>query len=243
MRGTWIVFSREVGQYFASPMAYLIAFAFFLLTGLNFNADLAFSVSVKPAEPALIPIFLSFAMVFFAPLLTMRLLAEERREGTLELLLTAPVKDSDIIFGKFLSAWFYYSLLLAITLSYQFVLLFTTQNRPDLGHAMGAYIGIWLYGGATLAVGVVYSSLTENQIVAAFLSWTTLMFLWLGDLVGQVVANIDLARLIRTLTLTGHFTTSFATGLVRAEDVAYYAGIIVVMLFVAVRVIESHRWR
>lgn len=243
MRGTWIVFSREVGQYFASPVAYLIAFAFLLLTGLIFNNDVALSVTVKPTEPALIPLFLSFAMVFFAPLLTMRLLAEERREGTLELLLTAPVKDSDIVFGKFLSAWFYYSMLLAITLVYQFVLFFTTRNRPDLGHALSAYIGIWLYGGAALAVGLMYSSLTENQIVAAFLGWATLMFLWLGDLAGQVVANLDLARLLRTLTLQGHFTTSFAVGVVRAEDVAYYAGIIVVMLFVAIRVIESHRWR
>lgn len=243
MRGTWIVFSREVAQYFASPVAYLIAFAFLLLTGLIFNNDLAVSVTVKPAEPALIPIFLSFAMVLFAPLLTMRLLAEERREGTLELLLTAPVKESDIVFGKFLSAWFYYSMLLAITLAYQFILFLTTQNRPDLGHAMSAYIGIWLYGGAALAVGLMFSSLTENQIVAAFLGWATLMFLWLGDLAGQVVSNLDLAQLLRTLTLQGHFSTSFAVGVVRAEDVAYFGAIIVVMLFVAIRVIESHRWR
>jgi ABC-2 type transport system permease protein len=243
MSGTWIVFSREIKQYLTSPVAYLIAFAFLLVTGLIFNNDLAVSVTVKPAEPALIPLFLSFAMVLFAPLLTMRLLAEERREGTLELLLTAPVKDSDIVFGKFLSAWFYYSMLLGVTLVYQFVLFFTTQNRPDLGHAMSAYIGIWLYGGAALAVGLMYSSLTENQIVAAFLGWATLMLLWLGDLAGQVVANLELARLLRTLTLQGHFTTSFAVGVVRAEDVAYYAAIIVVMLFVAIRVIESHRWR
>jgi len=243
MRGTWIIFWREVGQYFASPVAYLIAFALLLLTGLNFNADLAFSVTKKPSDPALIPIFLAFMMVFCAPLLTMRLLAEEQREGTLELLLTAPVKESDIVFGKFLSAWFYFTLLLLITLSYQFVLLFTTQNRPDLGFALCAYIGVWLYGGATLAVGMMFSALTENQVVAAFLSLATLFFLWLGDIAGEVVANIDLARLLRTLTLQGHFSSSFAVGIVRAEDVAYYAGIIVVMLFVTIRIVESHRWR
>jgi ABC-2 type transport system permease protein len=243
VRGTWIIFWREVGQFFVSPSAYLIAFALLLLTGLIFNNDLAVSLTFKPAEPALIPLFLSFAMVFFAPVLTMRLLAEESREGTLELLLTAPVKDSEIAFGKFLSAWFFYSLLLLITFSYQFVLATNTQNAPDLGHAIGAYIGIWLYGGATLAVGLMFSALTENQIVAAFLATTTLLFLWLGDLAGQVVSNIDLARLLRTLTLQGHFTTSFAVGLVRAEDVAYYAGIMAVMLFVTIRIIESHRWR
>jgi ABC-2 type transport system permease protein len=244
MSGTRTIFRREVGQYFASPMSYLIAFAMLLLTALYFNSDLALAAAPgiqRPTDPALIPTFLSFAMVFFAPLLTMRMLAEERREGTLELLLTAPVRDSDIVVGKFLSAWLYYSVILAITFFYQFILLTVTQ--PDLGHALCAYIGIWLYGGATLAVGLLFSALTENQIVAAFLSMTTLLFLWLGDLAGQIVANLDLARLIRELTLGSHFSGSFQVGLLRAEDTAYFAGIIVLMLFVTIRIVESNRWR
>lgn len=241
MNGTWIIFRREVGQYLTSPIAYLIAFGLLLITGLYFNYDLAISATRKPVEPALIPYFLSLVMVFCAPLLTMRMLAEEKREGTLELLLTAPVNDNAIVIGKFLGAWFYYSLLLGLTLTYQLILVQITQ--PDVSHMISAYIGIWLYGGATLAVGMIFSALTENQIVAAFLSIATLLLLWLGDLAGEVVANLDLARLIRQLTLSGHFTTSFAVGLVRAEDVAYYAGIIVIMLFISIRVVESHRWR
>ena len=242
MRGTWIIFQREVTQYFTSPVAYLIAFALLLLTGLLFNNDLVVSIGFKPPQPALVPSFLSFALILFAPLLTMRLLAEESREGTLELLLTAPVRDSDIVFGKFLSAWFYYSLLLAVTFfAYQAIL--NSITFPDMAHTMGAYIGIWLYGGATLAVGLMFSSMTENQIVAAFMSTVTLLFLWLGDLVGQVVSNIELARIVRNLTLQGHFSASFAVGLVRAEDIAYYAGMIVVMLFITIRLVESRRWR
>ncbi len=241
IRATWLVFQREIGQYFASPTAYLIAAALLLLTALMFNSDLTFSLTVKPADPSLVPGFLSFAMVFFAPLLTMRLLAEEAREGTLELLLTAPVADMAVVLGKFLGAWFYYSLLLAGTFIYQIILVLITQ--PDLGHALSAYIGVWLYGGATLAVGLLFSSLTENQIVSAFLAMSALLFLWLGDLAGEIVASVDLARVIRELSLQGHFTTSFAIGLVHIEDVAYYAGIIVVMLFITVRVVESHRWR
>ncbi len=241
MSSLWIVFRREVGQYFASPIAYMIAGAMLVVTGLYFNYDVAVSVTTKPVEPALIPYFMSFIMVFCAPLLTMRLLAEEKREGTLELLLTAPVDDSAIVVGKFLSAWFYFSVLLVLTLSYQLILV--SVGQPDISHTLCAYIGIWLYGGATLAVGIVFSSMTENQIVAAFLSIAVLMMLWLGDLAGEIVANLDLARLIRQLTLGGHFTTSFAVGLVRAEDVAYYAGIIVIMLFIAIRVVESNRWR
>jgi ABC-2 type transport system permease protein len=241
MRSTWIIFQREMRQYFASPIAYLLAAAFLLLTALLFNSDLTFSITSRPVEPALIPNFLSFMLVFFSPLFTMRMLAEENREGTLELLLTAPVRDGDIIFGKFLGAWFYYTLLLLATLSYQFILV--RISTPDLAHTAGAYIGIWLYGGATLAVGLLFSALTENQIIAAFLSTAVLMLLWLGDLAGQIIANIDVARLFRTLSLQGHFSTSFSVGLMRAEDVAYFAGIIVITLFITIRVIESKRWR
>ena len=241
MRGTWIIFRREVGQYFTSPMAYLLAAAFLLLTGLLFNNDLSLSVTVKPASPIVVPSFITFALIFFAPLLTMRMLAEESREGTLELLLTAPVKDTDIVLGKFLSAWFYLSLLLALTLVYPIILASITE--PDLGQALGAYIGVWLYGGATLAVGLLFSAITENQVVAAFLGTAALLILWLGGLAGQIVASIDVARVINQLTLQGHFATSFAYGLLRAEDVAYYAGLMVIMLFITIRVVESHRWR
>lgn len=147
--GLWTIFRRELGQYFATPAAYLIAFAFLLLTGLIFNNDVTLSLGERRADPAVVPGFLSFALIFFAPLLTMRLLAEESREGTLELLLTAPVKDFDIVLGKFLSAWFFYTLLLMVTLVYQVILVIITV--PDLGHAAAAYIGIWLYGGAALS--------------------------------------------------------------------------------------------
>lgn len=236
-----IVFRREVGQYFTSPFAYVIAAATLLLTGLLFNRDLAVSMGTKAAEPSLVPVVLAFTMVFFAPLLTMRLFAEERREGTLELLLTAPVSDTSIVIGKFLGAWFYFTLLLAITFLYQFILVAITV--PDIGHAMSAYIGIWLYGGATLAVGILFSALTENQIVAAFLSMVTLILLWLGDQAGDLIANIDIARFVRALSLQGHFSTSFAAGLLRAEDAAFFTGVIAVALFITIRIVESNRWR
>ncbi|HEX2620174.1 MAG TPA: ABC transporter permease, partial [Phototrophicaceae bacterium] len=190
----WMIFRREIGQYFVSPVAYLIGFAFLLLTGLLFNSDLTFSIGVKAADPAIIPFYLSFFMIFFAPVLTMRMLAEESREGTLELLLTAPVSETEIVFGKFLAAWGFFSLLLLLTGVYQIILILIPAG-PDMGHAISSYIGIWLYGGATLAVGLFFSSLTENQIVAAFLSIATLAMLWLGDLAGEVVASIDLARI------------------------------------------------
>lgn len=241
MRGIGTIFQREVAQYFTSPLAYIIAAAFLLLTGLLFNSDLAEAITVRPVDPALIPGFLSLMLVLFAPLLTMRLLAEETREGTLELLLTAPVPDHSIVLGKFLSAWLYYSFLLALTFLYQLIL--AAIAMPDMAHTIGAYVGIWLYGGAALAIGLLFSALTENQIVAAFLSTATLLLLYLGDQIGQVVASVELAAIIFELSLQGHFLPSFAVGLVRYEDIVYYAGLIVISLYITIRIVESRRWR
>lgn len=241
MRATWLVFRRELGQYFSSPLAYLIAAGFLLLTGVTFNNDLAFSIGYRPVDPALIPNQLATVMILFAPLLTMRLLAEEQREGTLELLLTSPITDTAIVLGKFLSAWTYYSILLALTLIYQVILV--QIAFPDLGHTAGAYIGIWLYGGAALAVGVLFSALTENQILSAFLATTTLLLLYFGDGLGQIVASVELAQVIFNLTLRGHFSPSFAIGLVRGEDIVYFAGIITLSLFVTIQIVNSRRWR
>ncbi|MCC6612089.1 MAG: ABC transporter permease subunit [Anaerolineae bacterium] len=241
MPGVFTVFQREIGSYFTSLYAYLIAFAILIITGILFITDLDNAAGQRPPDPSVIPTFLSFAMIFFAPLLTMRLLAEEKREGTLELLLTSPASDTGIVVGKFLGSWAYFTLILAITFIYQIILIGIAQ--PDLVHAISAYLGIWLYGGACLAVGMVFSAITENQIVAAFLASAILFLLWIGDRVGQVVTNIDFARVLRELTLQGHFSTSFAYGLLHAEDVVYFAGIIVVMLFITIRLVESNRWR
>jgi ABC-2 type transport system permease protein len=230
-----------MSAYFTSLYAYLIAFAVLIITGVLFIVDLDTAANIRPPDPAVIPTFLAFAMIFFAPLLTMRLLAEEKREGTLELLLTTPSSDTGIVLGKFLGAWAYYTLLLLVTFIYQFITFSVAQS--DLGHGLAAYVGIWLYGGACLAVGMVFSALTENQIVAAFLATATLFLMWIGDQVGGIIQNVEIARLVREITLQGHFSTSFAYGILRSEDVVFFAGVIVVMLFVTIRLVESNRWR
>jgi ABC-2 type transport system permease protein len=241
MRAIWIIFRKEVVQYFSSPLAYLIGAAFLLLTGITFNNDLAFAITRRPVDPALIPRLLTLMMVLFAPLLTMRLLAEENREGTTELLLTAPISDFSIVVGKYFSAWFYYTLLLLLTSAYQVILL--QISTPDMAHTIGAYIGIWLYGGATLALGMAFSAATDNQLLAAFLSTTALLVLYFADSIGWIVSNLDLAQIFYNLGIQGHFLPSFAQGIIRAEDVVYYAGVITVALFVAIRILESKRWR
>lgn len=241
MNGVGTIFRREMSQYFTSPVSYLIASAFLLVTAIVFFSNLTLSVTLAPVNPAAVPGSLAFFMIFFAPVLTMRLLAEESREGTMELLLTAPISERAVVLGKFLSAWCYFTLLLAITLIYQVILILATT--PELGQAASAYIGIWLYGGATLAIGLLFSAITENQVVAAFLAISTLLLLWLGDLIGSLVGSVQAAQLIRSLTLQGHFTTSFAVGIVRLEDFVFYAAAITLALFLTIRAVEARRFR
>lgn len=253
MRSIWLIFRREYSQYFVSPIAYLVAFAVLILVALNFNGDLQRRVlNGETADGAVVLRSFAFFMIFFAPLLTMRLLAEEIREKTLELLFTLPIRDSEIVVGKFLGAWAYYTTLLGLTLIYPAILLsLTTFNTAlaspllDLGPVIAGYIGIWLFGGATLAIGLFFSAISENQIIAGFLSMSTLFILWLGDLAGLLPSSLvstETARALRSISLQAHYSTSFVEGVIRFEDVMFYASIIAVMLFATVQLLESRRW-
>lgn len=254
MRSIWVIFKRELTQYFISPIAYLVAFAILVLVALNFNSDLEQRVvnAQTPDGTVVINAF-AFFMIFFAPLLTMRLLAEETREKTLELLLTLPVRDSEIVVGKFLGAWAYYSSILGITIVYPIITYMITSlsdsllhAEMDIGPVLTGYLGVWLFGGATLAVGLFFSAITENQIIAGFLSMSVLFILWLGDLAGLLPSSLvstELAKALRVISLQAHYSTSFVQGVIRFEDVIFYCGIIAVMLFATTQILESRRWR
>ncbi len=255
MRHTWTIFKRELRQYFVSPIAYLVAFTVLLLLGVSFNTDLDFRIDNLPPSGTVVLTNFAFLMVFFAPLLTMRLFAEEMREGTLELMMTMPTRDVDLVLGKFLGAWAFYSILLALTLIYQIILLLITTLDPnpaplqphlDIGPIIAGYIGIWLYGGATISIGLLFSAVTENQIIAGFLSMSTLLTLWVGDIAGLVPASILSRKIIialREISLQSHYSTSFLRGLIVMEDVYFFVALIFVTLFVTTRIVESRRWR
>jgi ABC-2 type transport system permease protein len=156
-------------------------------------------------------------------------------------MMTLPVRDGDIVLGKFLGAWGYYTIILGLTLVYQVLLVLLSP--PDLGKTISAYIGMWLYGGAAIAVGLLFSALTENQIIAAFLSIAVLVLLWLTDLVGRVINNLPVAEFIRTFSFQSHYLYSFAVGLVRLNDLVFFIGVITGVLFLTTRIVESRRWR
>ncbi len=247
MRQIFAVFKRELGLYFRSPVAYAIAFALLLFFGLLFSNSLSQANQQAPADQVnYIPSVLTFLLFLVAPLLTMRLLSEETREGTLEVLMTMPIRESQFIIGKFLAVWAYYTVLLLLTGVYYLVL--TSVGIPDTGRAFGMYFGAWLYGGAALAVTLIWSAVTEDQVVAAFLGAASVLVLYLAEVAAGAIGNLpnvnpNVGTFIRELGFQAHYDATMLNGVIRAEDVLYFLFMIVAALFITTRIVEVRRWR
>ena len=247
MRQIIAVFKRELGLYFRSPVAYAIAFALLLFFGLLFSNSLSQANQQAPADQVnFIPSVLTFLLFLVAPLLTMRLLSEEAREGTLEVLMTMPITEAQFIIGKFLAVWAYYTVLLLLTGIYYVIL--TMIGIPDSGRAFGMYLGAWLYGGATLAVTLIWSAVTEDQVVAAFLGAATVLVLYLAEVAAGAIGNLPnvnpgLGAFIRELGFQAHYEATMLNGVIRAEDVLYFVFLIIAALFITTRIVEVRRWR
>jgi len=178
-------------------------------------------------------------LLFFIPMLTMRLFAEEKKSGTMELLLTYPVRDGEILVGKFLAAAALYVVLLALTLVYPALVAYFT--RVEWGPILTGYLGLVLMGGTFLAVGLLVSSLTENQIVAGFGTFGILLLFWVIGW-GAEFAGGTLRTVLQYLSVTEHIDT-FSRGLIDTKDVVYHASAIALALFLSLRSLESKRWR
>lgn len=258
MRQVWAVFKREVKLYFRSPIAYAVAFAVLLLFGLLFSSNLAQAVNInlnaqQQGAPGIvaddlllsIPSTLTFLLFLIAPLLTMRLISEEAREGTLEVLMTLPMNESAFIIGKFLAAWAYYTVVLLLTVVY--IIIMSIIGVPDFGVMLTAWFGAWLYGGAVLAVTMIWSAVTEDQIVAAFLGAATVLVMFLGESAVIWASSqgflTQLVDFIRELGLGAHYNATMMQGVIRAEDILYFLLVIVGSLFIATRIVETRRWR
>jgi ABC-2 type transport system permease protein len=227
---------REVRLAFALPLTYIVMAVLLFLFGYFFAANVLIEQQahlrgfVFPA---------SLFLTLITPLLTMRLLAEEQKLGTLELLLTSPVRDVELVFGKFLAAFTVVLAVLALTLYYPFLLI--AFGDPDLGPMATGYLGLLLLGAANVAIGLLASSLTTNQIVAAVLGMAVLLFLWISESVANVVRG-PIGEFFTYLSLRQHFD-DFAWGVIEVGDIVYYLSLIAVALFLTVRVLELRRWR
>jgi len=189
------------------------------------------------------PLFtnMSVVLLFFMPMLTMRLFAEEKRSGTMELLLTYPVRDGEVLAGKFLAAGGLYIVLLGLTVLYPGLVAYFTQGRLEWGPILTGYLGLILVGGTFLAIGLLISSLTENQIVAGFATFGVLLAFWVIGW-GAESAGGNLRTVLQYLSITEHMDP-FTRGLVDTKDLVYYGSAIALALFLTLRSLESKRWR
>lgn len=252
----WPIFKKEMRLYFTSPVAYVVLFIFLLVMGYFFsqifyyyslasmqsmmNPGMARELNVT--ESVMRPLFTNIAIILLLslmPLVTMRLFAEERQTGTIELLLTYPVRDGAVLVGKYLAALALYALLLALTLVYPGMLAFFAT--PEWGPILTGYLGLFLMGAAFLAVGLLASSLTTNQIVAAVVTFGILLLFWV---IGWSAENVGgtMGRVLAHLSILDHFD-SFSKGVLDTKDIVYYVNFTVVALFLTLRSLESRRWK
>ena len=178
-------------------------------------------------------------MLLMMPLVTMKLLADEKRSGTMELLLTYPVRDSEVVVGKYLACLVVLLTLLLCTATYPLLLLIWGQ--PEIMPIVTGYLGLFLLGAAFLALGIFTSSVTENQTVAASLAIGILLLFWMMSYSANFVSP-TIGRIISFVAINEHLE-SMAKGVIDTEDVIYYLSFILVFLFLTLRVIESNRWR
>jgi ABC-2 type transport system permease protein len=256
MRNVWIMCRKELRSYFTSPIAYLLLTMFAFIFGWFFWNVLGYFVSMGMAamqrgqmfpmnvnEEVIRPLLSNVGVVglFFIPLITMRLFAEEKRTGTIELLATSPIRDLEVILGKWLAAMVLYGCMLLVTaLNFAFIFRY---GHPDWKPLVIGYLGLYLQAGALLAVGTFISTLTRNQIIAGAATFAVCLMLWILEWVsGGGFENATWAQVLAYLSVITHYE-SFSKGMLSSKDAIFYVSLIFLGLFLTARSMESLRWR
>ena len=236
MRTTLAIVRREFATYFLSPIPYLILAVYLALAGvfLYFTIADGADASVRPLVPTL-----SVILMILTPALTMRLLAEERKSGTLEVMLTDPVTEWQLVLGKFLGCLLFFALLVSVLLVYG--LVFEAYGDPDWVALGFACVGLVLYGGAMIGIGLFLSSLTRNQVVAYVTAFVALLALFLVDDLAGLIGG-EIGRIGSAVGVQQHWD-SFRKGILDTRDVVYFVSIAALSLFLSVRVAEARRWK
>jgi len=255
MTGWYAVFRKEVAHFFVSPIAYSIIAIFTVISGFFFWANISM-LSILSLQAASNPMYaqrinltnvvirpvagtMSIVLLLLMPLITMRLFAEEKRSGTMELIQTYPIGDMGVLAGKFLASLFVLAVMLAATGCFPLFLIIL--GKPDPGTLIGCYLGLLLMGAAFMALGAFISSLTENQIVAAVVSFGVALLLWVisylssfsGEAAGAVLKQLSILERLE----------SFQKGVLSLGDISYFVLFSAFFLFLTLRSLEVHRWR
>lgn len=252
MRNIMAIANRELRSYFSSPIAYIIIGFFLLPFGVFFHlylmdfakrslqmAQFGGAMNINQNVIRYVLQNATVIILFIMPMITMRTYSEEKRSGTIELLLTSPVTDIEIILGKFFGALGLYLAMLAMTLPYMGILFF--YGNPEWRPLLAAYLGLVLMGGAFVSLGLLISSTTNNQIVAGIVSFVVFLLLWIvgwfADSAGPTIGPIT-----SWLSITEHFD-DFSKGIIDTKHVLYYLSLITFGLFLTAKSVDTERWR
>ena len=236
MTSTGTIFQREINAYFLSPIAYVVITVFMVFSGYFFSVMLGLT---QESTLRYSLAYTQFILSILTPVITMRLFAEEYKTGTIEPLMTAPVTDFEVVFGKFLSAWAFYNIMIAPTAFY--IIFLAWVGSPDYGAIIASYIGLILMGGLFVAIGLLVSAVTKNQIVAAVIGIVALLILLV---IGLASSGNEgwFYNCLRYIGTYDHWDT-FTKGLIDTRDVIYYVSFTALLIFIVVRIVESRRWR
>lgn len=250
MSAFYPVLKRELRSYFASPLAYIILvvfqiisarFFFLYLQGfLQFQLDPSYQLQTGDLNLnnlVILPYFgtISIVLLLIVPLITMRLVADEKKNYTAELLFTSPIRIRTIVFGKFTAALILLIIMLLLSSINVFVLM--VHGNPDFGAVFAGYVGLFLLGASFLSIGIFASSLTDNQLIAAVVSFGILLLLWLVGALSDAESTV-----LGYLSVINHYE-DFGKGIIDLKDVVYYISLIFLGLFLTYSALESERWR
>jgi len=232
----WVLTRRELRSYFNSPIAYIIITLFLLFAGWFFAAGLFLS---NTADLRSLFSGARMLVLFFVPAISMRMLAEEKRSGTIEILSTMPLKDWHLVLGKFLPSYILIAVTLVLTLIHYITL--SLLGDPDFGASFGGYVGLFLMAGVYLSIGLFTSSLTKNQIVAFITAFVIIFVLFLMDKVVFFLPG-SLATIFEFISTDYHYE-NIARGVIDSRDIIYYFSLMFFFLFLTVKSLETRKWK
>jgi len=235
---------KEIKAYFTSLIAYVVIAIFLIISGYFFYTNLVMFVMFVGSDVKLglwqhTFYDMRFVTLSLIPLLTMRLFSEEKKLGTIELLFTNPIRDMEVILGKYLACLIVYALMLVLTFLYP--VLLEIVFSIEIGPLIAGYVGLFLLGATCIACGIFLSSLTENQIVAAISTVGVLLFMWLIDW-NEGIAGQKMMTILHQLSLSEHFFSSIK-GVIDIDDIVYYLSMTAFFLFLTMCSLESRNWR
>lgn len=230
------VWKREVQSYFLSPLAYVFMGAFMVIAGIMFSAN---NIQYRSVSFSSTLSSMTFVFMLLVPLLTMKLLSEERKSKTDQLLLTAPVSITSIVLGKYFAALTVF--LATLILSIIFPIILSIFGMPAMGEIVAGYIGFFLLGSALIAVGVFISSITENQVIAALVTFFVLLVMWIGNVAISSISQRWVAAILEWFLVYSRISP-YSMGLLSLTTTIYFISFALVFLFLTVRNVEKRRW-